>query len=137
MVRRLARAVAAPGLDRVGRGVEQLGEPGLLALAELAQHVVDGVAARIADAHPQPAELLVAQLVDDRAQTVVPAGAPALAEPQLAERQREVVTHDQHLDQRRMLAGQDLAHRQSRLIHEGQRLDEHEVQTGVAALDDR
>ena len=35
---------------------------------------------------------------------------PRLAEPQLAERQREVVGDDEQVAQRRVLAGQDLAH---------------------------
>ena len=121
---RLARPLARPGLDRVGGGVEQLGQARLLARVELAQDVVDRVATRLADPDPQPAELLVAELVDDRPQAVVAAGAPALAEPQLAERQGEVVDDHQHLGQRRALAGEDLADRQPRLVHERQRLDE-------------
>ena len=72
------------------------------------------VAVRVADPDPQPAELLGAQLVDDRAQAVVAARPAALAEPELAERQREVVGDDQQVGERRVLAGQDLAHRQAR-----------------------
>ena len=63
---------------------------------------------------PEPAELLGAQLVDDRAQPVVAAGAAALAEAELAERQREVVDDDEHLGQRRALAGEHLAHGDAR-----------------------
>ena len=62
--------------------------------AKLRQDVVDGVPVRLADPDPQPAELLGPELVDDRAQAVVAAGAAALAEAQLAERQREVVGDD-------------------------------------------
>ncbi len=50
VVRRLAGPVTRPGLDRVGRGIEQLRQPSLLATIELAQDVVDGVATRLADA---------------------------------------------------------------------------------------
>ncbi len=81
--------------------------------------------------------LLVAELLDDRAQTVVAAGAAALAKPELAERQGEVVAHHQDLRQGRMLAGQHLAHRQPRLVHKRERLDEQQIEPGVAALDDR
>jgi len=57
---------------------------------------------------------------------LLPAGAAALSEAQLAERQGEVVRHDQHLDQRGVLASQHLAHRKARLVHEGERLDEQQ-----------
>ena len=106
MVRGLAGAIAGPGFDRIGGGIEQLGEPRFLAPPELAQDMVDGVLAGLADAHPQPAELLVAQLVD------------------------------QHLDQRGMLASEHLAHRQTRLVHEGQRFDQNEIEAAIPALHD-
>ncbi len=61
-----------------------------------------------------------AQLLDDRAQPVVAAVRAALAEPELAERQREVVDHHQQVRQRRALAGQQLAHRDARVVHVGQ-----------------
>ena len=70
-------------------------------------------------------------------QAVVAAGAAALAEAQLAERQREVVGHDQQVDQRGVLAGQDLADRQARVVHERERLDQDQVETAEAALDHR
>jgi len=41
VVGRLVRALPRPGFDRIRRGVEQLGQPGLLAPPELAQNVVD------------------------------------------------------------------------------------------------
>ena len=57
----LVRALARPGLDRVGGGVEQLVEPLLLVGREAGQDVVDRVAVRLADPDPQPAELLGAR----------------------------------------------------------------------------
>ena len=47
-----AGAIPRPGFDRVGGGVEQLGEPRLLAPRELAQDVVDGVAGRARRSRP-------------------------------------------------------------------------------------
>ena len=48
-------------------------------------------------------------------EAVVAARLPALAEAQLAERQREVVGDDQQVGQRRVLAGQHLAHGDARI----------------------
>ena len=104
--------------------------------AKRGQDVVDGVAVRLADPDPQPAELLGAELVDDRAQAVVAAGAAALAEAQLAERQREVVGDDQQVGQRRVLAGQHLADGEPGVVHVRQRLDEGQVEAAEAAHDD-
>ena len=132
-VRGLARAVAGPRLDRVGGGVEQLVEALHLVGRELREDVVAPVADRIADAHPEPAELLGLQLVDDRAQAVVAAVAARLAEPELAEGQREVVGDDEDVAERGVLAGQDLAHRQARFVHVGQRLDEGQVEARGSA----
>ena len=95
--------------------------------------MVHGALVGFADPDPEPAELLVAELVDDRAQAVVAALAAALAEAQLAERQGEVVGDDQQVGQRRVLAGQDLADREPRIVHEGQRLDQGQVQALEAA----
>ena len=53
-----------------------------------------------------------------------PPAPAALAEPQLAERQREVVDDDQHLGQRRALPREHLAHGDARLVHVRLRLDE-------------
>ena len=63
------------------------------------------------------------------------ARAAALAEPQLAERQREVVGHDEQVGERGVLAGQDLAHGEARVVHERQRLDQREVQPAEAPTD--
>ena len=129
----LVRALARPLLDRVRGGVEELVETLLLVGREARQDVVDGRPVRLADPDPQPAELLGAELVDDRAQAVVAARPAALAEAQLAERQREVVGDDEQVDQRRVLAGEDLADREARIVHVGQRLDERQVEAAVAA----
>ena len=95
---------------------------------ERRQDVVDAAADRVADPDPEAAELLGAELVDDRAQAVVAAVAAALAEPELAERQREVVGDDQQVAQRRVLAGQHLADGEAGVVHERQRLDERQVE---------
>ena len=78
----------------------------------------------------------VPELVDDRAQAVVAARAPALAEAQLAERQREVVGDDEQVAERRVLARQHLPHREPGVVHVGQRLDEGQVEAAEAAHDD-
>ena len=101
--------------------------------AKRGQDVVDRAPVGLADPDPQPAELLGPELVDDRAQAVVAAGAAALAEAQLAERQGEVVGDDEQVDERRVLAGEHLADREARVVHEGQRLDERQVEPAVAA----
>ena len=132
----LVRALARPLLDRVGGRVEQLVEALLLLGREASQDVVDGVAVRLADADPEPTELLGPELVDDRTQAVVPARAAALAEAELAERQREVVLHDQQIGQRRVLTCKDLAHREAGVVHVGERLDEREVESAEPAHDD-
>src|SRR5450759_2861486 len=97
--------------------------------------MVDGINAGLADANPQPTELLIAKLGDDRAQAVVAPGRPAFTESQLAVGEREVVGHDEHLAQGCMLAGKRLAHGQTRLVHEGQGLDERQVKAAISALD--
>src|SRR5688500_13505412 len=112
-VGRLARALTRPSLDGVGSGVEQLVEALDLVRLELREDVVTAVSDRIADPDAQAAELLRAQLDDDRAQAVVPAVAARLAETQLAERQREVVRDDEEVSQGSVLALQDLANRQA------------------------
>ena len=91
---------------------------------------------RLADPDPQPAELLGPELVDDRAQAVVAARPAALAEAQLAERQREVVGDDEQVDQRGVLARQHLADREAGVVHVGQRLDERQVEAPEAAHGD-
>ena len=102
---------------------------------ESRQDVVDGAPVRLADAHAQAAELLVAQLVDDRAQAVVATRAAALAEAQLAEGQREVVGHDEQVGEWRVFAGQDLAHGAARVVHERERLDQRDVQPAEPPAD--
>src|SRR5687768_3224328 len=81
----LARTVAGPSLDSIGGRIEQLVEPLDLVRRELGQHVVAAVTHRVADADAQAAELLGAELVDDRAQAVVATVTAGLAESQLAE----------------------------------------------------
>src|SRR5512141_2336631 len=136
MVRGLVRAFARPRFHGIRRRVEQLVHSGLLAPIELAQDMVDRVVAGLADAHAQPAELLVAHLLDDRLEAVVAAGAAALAEPQLAERQREVVADHEEFVHGRVLAREDLPNGEPGLVHEGQRLDQHEVEAPISTLDD-
>ena len=94
---------------------------------ESVEDVVLEAAIRRADPDPQPAELLGSQLVDDRAEAVVAARPAALAEAELAERQREVVGDDEQVDERRVLAGEDLADREAGVVHPGQRLHERQV----------
>ena len=72
-VRRLRRPLARPRLDGIGGRVQQDRQARALVGRELREHVVDRAAPRLADPHPQPAELLGPQLLDDRAQPVVPA----------------------------------------------------------------
>ena len=79
----------------------------------------------------------VPELVDDRAEAVVAARPAALAEAELAERQREVVGDDEQVDERRVLAGEDLADGEPGVVHERQRLDERQVQAVEAAHRDR
>ena len=62
--------------------------------------------------------------------------AAAFAEAQLAERQGEVVGHDQQVGQRRVGSGQHLAHGDPGIVHVGERLDEGQVEAVVAAHDD-
>ena len=104
----------ASELDRVGRRVQEFVEPLLLVGSEARQDVVDGIAVRLADPHPEPAELLGPELVDDRAEAVVTARTAAFPEAQLAERQGEVVGDHEDLGQRRALSRQHLAHGDAR-----------------------
>ena len=92
---------------------------------------------RRADPDPQPAERLGAQLADDRAQPVVAARSAALAKPQLAEGQGEVVDDDQHLGERRPLPRQHLAHGEPGVVHERLRLHEQQVEAAKSPADDR
>ena len=133
----LLRAVADPLLDRVGPGVEEFVDPLPLVGRKRGEDVVGEAASRRPDPDPEPAELLGVELVDDRTETVMAAGPAALPEPELAERQGEVVGDDEEIDQRRVLAGEDLPDGVAREIHEGQRLDDHEVEPAVAAHGDR
>src|SRR6478672_9213407 len=110
-VGRLAGALSGPLLDRVGRRVEELVQSLLFVRRELGEDVVDGTPIGLADPHPQPAELLGLELVDDRAQAVVAACAATLAEPQLAEREREIVGDDKEVDERSLVPGEHLADR--------------------------
>ena len=135
--RGLVRALARPRLDRVGRGVEELVEPLALVGLELREDVVDEPVVRRADPDAQPAERLRLELADDRTQPVVPARSAALAEAQLAERQREVIDDDQHLGQRRAVARQHLAHGETRLVHERLGLHEQQVEAAKPPADDR
>ena len=57
-----------------------------------------------------------------------PPGAAALAEPQLAERQGEVVGDDEQVAERGVLAGEHLADGEPRVVHVGERLDERQVE---------
>ena len=95
---------ADPRLDRLGGGIEEDRQPGGLVGAEPAEDVVHGAAPGLADAHPEAAELLAAELADDRAQPVVAAVRPGLAEAELAEREREVVRDDEQVDERDVVA---------------------------------
>ena len=90
--------------------------------------MVDGVPIGLADPNAQAAELLRAQLVDDGAKAVVASAAAALAEAELAERERKVVGHDEQVAERRPLPGQDLADGDARVVHVRERLSQREVQ---------
>ena len=94
-------------------------------------------AVRRPDPDPQPAELLVPELVDDRSEAVVAARPAALAEAELAERQGEVVDDDEQVAERRVLAGEDLPDGEAGVVHPRQRLDERQVEAAVAAHRDR
>jgi hypothetical protein len=133
---RLAGPVARPGLDAVRGRIEQLVQALDLVRRERGQDVIAGVADRVADPDAQPAELLGCELVDDGAQAVVAAVAAGLPEAELAERQGEVVGHDQDVGERRVLTDHDLAHREPGIVHVGQRLDEGEVEPVIPAPDD-
>ena len=100
--------MADPLLDGVGPGVEELVDPLPLVGRERREDVVGEASSRRSDPDPEPAELLGVQLVDDRTESVVAAGPATLPEPELAERQGEVVGDDEEIDQRRVLAGEDL-----------------------------
>ena len=65
----------------------------------------------------------------------MPAVRAGLAEPQLAEREREVVGHDQQVDQRHAVAGEQLADRDARVVHVRLGLGEHELLAPVPDLD--
>ena len=95
------------------------------------------VARGLADPDSKPGELLVAHLADDRAQAVVRAGTALVAQPDPAQRQVEVVDHDEHVLERRTLAREHLAHRDARKVHVRGRLDEHQVEAVVLAVDRR
>ena len=136
-VRGLRRPLAGPRLHRVGGGVQQDRQARPLVRRELREDVVHRPAPRLADPHPEPRVLLRAQLVDDRAQPVVPAVRAGLAEPELAERQREVVRDDQHLAQRHPVPRQQLAHRDAGVVHVRLRLGEDQLQALRAQLDRR
>jgi len=65
----------------------------------------------------------------------VAAGAAALPEPQLAERQGEVVDDHEHLGHGCPRPRQDLAHRDARVVHPGHRLHEEQVEALVSPAD--
>ncbi len=129
--------MARPLLDRVGGRVQQRVEALPLVRLERRQHMVDEGPIRRADPDPEPAELLGRELVDDRAEAVVTARTPALAEPELPERQREVVGDHEQLRQRGVLASEDLPDGATRVVHERQGLHDHQVEAVVATIRDR
>ena len=66
----------------------------------------------------------------------MPARPPTLTEAQLAERQREVVRHDEEIAERRVLARQDLPDRPPGIVHVGEGLHERQVEAAESAHDD-
>src|SRR4051812_1432132 len=136
-VRRLVRPMSRPLLDRVGSGIEKRIEPFPFVRLERIEDVVLESPLRSANADPKAAELLGPELIDDRAQAVVSARPPVLAEAELAEGEGEVVGDDEEIAEWRVLAGKDLANGQTGVVHEGQRLDDREVETLEPAHRDR
>ena len=134
-VRGLGRPLAGPRLHRVGGGVQQDRQAHPLVGRELREDVIHRPAPRLADPHAEPRVLLGAQLVDDGAQPVVPAVRAGLAEPELAERQREVVRDDQHLAERHPVPRQELAHRDAGVVHVRLGLGEDQLQALGPQLD--
>src|SRR4029079_9188794 len=98
--------------------------------------MVAGAADGVADADPEPAELLRSELIDDRAQAVVAAMAARLPKAQLPERQRDVAARAEQVTERRVLARQHLADGEPRVVQPGQRLDEGQVEAVVPTHSD-
>ncbi len=132
----LVRPIAGPCLDGVSGRIEQFVETLLLVGREPGQDVVDRVPIRLPDPDPETAELLGPKLVHDGAQAVVATRAATLAEAELAERQGEIVGHDEQVDERSVLTSQHLAHRQAGIVHVGERLDERDVEAAEAPRGD-
>src|SRR3954462_8670488 len=95
--------------------------------------MVARVAHGVADPDPEPAELLGPELIDHRAESVVPAVAARLAEPQLPEREREVVGDDEQVAERGVLAREDFPYGEPGVVHEREWLDEGELESLVPA----
>src|SRR3954453_1557351 len=95
--------------------------------------MVARVAHGVADPDPEPAELLRPELIDHRTEPVVPAMAARLAEPQLPEREREVVGDDEQVAERGALAREDFPYGEPGVVHDGEWLDEGELESLVPA----
>src|SRR3954468_4166615 len=98
--------------------------------------MVARVAHGVADPDPEPAELLGPELIDHRAEPVVPAMAARLAEPQLPEREREVVGDDEQVAERGVRAREDFPYGEPGVVHEREWLDEGELESLVPTDDD-
>lgn len=100
-------------------------QPGFLR-GEPAEHV-PGEVLSVGPADPdlQARKILGAEVLENRADSVVPARPALFAKPQAAERQRDVVVDHQHFGSRPLVERGHLAHAAAAVIHERLRLEQH------------
>src|SRR6185437_15567112 len=119
LVHRRGEAAREDRLHRVGGGADELGELLRLGAREVGEQVVGRVVPRRRAAHADPhaRERGVAQICQQRADAVVAAVAAAGAQLETAERQVELVVHDDDLGDRHFPETGHPSHRLSADVH--------------------
>src|SRR5690606_8693935 len=78
------------------------------------------------DTDAEAGEAVAAEAIDDRAESVMSAVAPFLANPEASDLQIEIVTYDQQVVQGERAIAHEVANRLAREVHEGDRFDEQD-----------
>jgi len=116
-----------PGLSGLGCKRYSLGYRRLSRLLEPSQHVVGRIHAgrRLADADPQPRDILAVKGRHDVGQALVPACRPSGPKPELTRRQGYVIQNDQDVLVLNLKVPGQLTHGLAGTIHERQRREQN------------
>ncbi|MDF2761400.1 MAG: hypothetical protein K0S83_134, partial [Thermomicrobiales bacterium] len=125
-IHRADDAVPLPFLHTAGRCFEHGWEESFFLGSEAGQHLSRGMPGSAADPDSHSGECVNPQLLDDRLETIMPAGASPGTEPHGTERQVDVVHDNKHVGERGLIPVHGFPHREPAQVHVRPRLEQHD-----------